>query len=168
MVYCSLQRLDRLLEVQGQNGETLDNATDGFWNAQAPITSYAQSTVLNDRHRVTVAEINAGHELLPAITGRAYRIVSVTAIAYGGAVGTTTTVDILGTQAAGSVKLVAYAQASLTQSTVLNAGDAGAAVLADGASFAVCDAATAITISKTGGDADTATGIDVIITYVIE
>jgi len=155
-------------DIVGQNEESLDNATDGFWNAQAGLTSYAQSVVLNDRHRVTVAEINAGHELLPAITGRAYRIVSVTAIAYGGAVGTTTTVDILGTQAAGSVKIAAFAQASLTQSAVLNAGDAGAAVLADGASFAACDAATAITIGKTGGNLDTATGVDIIITYVIE
>jgi len=144
--------------------------------ATLPPTATAQialehgnfGVVMSARHRVTVAEINAGHEILPAITAHTYRIVSATAIAYGGAVGTTTTVDLLGTQAAGSVKLVAYAQASLTQSTVLNAGDAGAAVQADGASYAACDAATAITVHKTGGDADTATGVDFIITYVIE
>ena len=155
-------------DIELQNGETLDNATDGFINAQAPITSYAQSNLLNDRHRVTVAEINAGHELLPAIAGRAYRIVSVVAVAYGGAVGTTTTVDILGTQGTSSVKLVAYAQASLTRSAVLTSGGTGAAVLADGASYAVCDANSAVTIGKTGSDVDTATGVDIVITYVIE
>lgn len=154
-------------DIVMQYDESLDNATDGFINAQAGLTSYSQSVVLNYRHRVTTAEINAGHEILPAITGRAYRIVSVKAIAYGGAVGATTTVDILGTQAAGSVKLVTFAQGDLTQSNVLIDAVNGT-VLADGASYSACDATTAITISKTGSDVTTATGVDVIITYVLE
>jgi len=122
--------------------------------------------VLNHRHRVTIAEINAGHEVLPAIAGRTYRVIDVVAIAYGGAAGTVTTVDVLGTQAAGGVKLFTFAQADLTQSAVLTLADA--TVQADGASFTACDAASAITIGKTGGDIDTATGVDFIITYVIE
>ena len=151
-----------------QNGETISNATDGeldFSSASLQVNS--QPVVLNTRHRVTTAEINSGHEVLPAITGRAYRVVDVKAIAYGGAVGTTTTVDVLGTQGTGSVKLVTFAQADLIQSAILTIAADGT-VLADGASFAACDAATAITVGKTGGDADTATGVDFIITYVIE
>jgi len=132
------------------------------------VQAYSAGTTLNTRHRVTVAEINAGHEILPAIAGKSYRMIECLAIAYGGAVGTTTTVDLLGTQSAGSVKLVAYAQASLTQSAVLVSGASGAAVQADGASYTACDANTAITVGKTGGDADTATGVDIILTYVIE
>ena len=131
----------------------LGNAADGF--------------VLSKRVRATVAQINAGYTLLPAITGQGYRLVSSKAIAYGGAAGAVTTVDILGTQTT-SVKLVAYAQASLTQSAVLTDGGTGAAVLADGASYAVCDDRAAITVSKTGSDVTTATGIDFILEYVIE
>jgi len=154
-------------DVIFQNGETLDNATDGFLDAEAGLLSYSQSVVLNSRHRVTTAEINSGHEVLPAITGRAYRLISVKAIAYGGAVGATTTVDVLGTQSAGGVKLVTFAQADLVQSAILTDAADGT-VLADGASFAACDAATAITVGKTDSDVTTATGVDFIITYVIE
>jgi len=123
--------------------------------------------VLNTRHRVTTAEVNAGHTLLAALAGYAYRMVGCEAIAIGGAAATVTTVDILGTSSS-SRKLVAFAQASLTQSAVLKAGGTGANVLADGASFTTNDANTAITIGKTGSDLATATHIDVILTYVIE
>jgi len=129
--------------------------------------SAINSVVLSYRDRVTAAEINAGHEILAAITGKSYRIVSVKAIAYGGAVGATTTVDVLGTQSAGSVKLVTFAQADLTQSSVLT-DSADGTVQADGASYTACDATTAITVGKTGSDVTTATGVDFIIQYVIE
>ncbi len=124
--------------------------------------------VLNTRHRVTAAEANAGHELLPAVAGKGYRIINVKALAYGGAAITCTTVDIKGTQAAAVVKLVAFAQASLTQSTVLEMGEVGAAVLANGASFAVCDDNSAITIAVTTNNLAGATGIDVVIDYTLE
>ncbi len=89
-------------------------------------------------------------------------------IAIGGNAATGTTVDILATQAASSVKLVAYAQASLTRSAVLAAGASGATVLADGASYAPNDAGTKITVNKTGSDFVTATAFDVIFDYVLE
>lgn len=124
--------------------------------------------VLNHRHRITISEINLGHELLPAIAGRTYRIIDVVVVAYGGAIGATTTVDILGDQA-GAVKLFTFAQANLTQSTLLTIDSAaGVVILADGASFIPCTANTAITVGKTGADCTVATGVDFIITYVIE
>lgn len=132
-----------------------------------PDSSYAYK-VHSQRFRVTIAQVNAGLTLLPAIAQRKYRMVDCVAIAVGGAAGAVTTVDILGTQATASVKLAAYAQASLTQSAALRAGGAGAAVLADGASFAACDEGTAITIGKTGASVTTATHIDVTLSYVIE
>ncbi len=134
----------------------------------AAASSSASSPILTLRSRVTIANVNAGATLLAALPGYKYRLVSAFAIAYGGAVGALTTVDILGTQSASSVKLVAYAQANLTQSTVLVSGGTGAAVLADGASYAACDANTAITIGKTGSSGTTATGVDVILNYAIE
>lgn len=124
--------------------------------------------VHNQRFRVTIAQVNAGLALLPAIAGKKYRMVQALAIAIGGAVGTLTTVDILGTQATASAKLVAFAQASLTRSAVLTSGGTGAAVLADGASHTPCDTNTGITIGKTGGTGDTATHVDVILSYTIE
>ena len=130
--------------------------------------SYINPKVRNVRTRFTVAQVNAGATVVPAIAGQKLRLVDCTAISVGGAAGAVTTVDILGTQATASVKLVAYAQASLTQSAVLKAGGSGAAVLADGASYAACDTATAITVGKTGAAITTATHIDVNLSYVIE
>lgn len=123
---------------------------------------------MNLRSRVAVGSVNSGATLLAAVAGFKYRLIECLAISVGGAAGAVTTVDILATQAAGSVKLVAYAQASLTQSAVLKAGGTGAAVLSDGASYAQNDVNTAITIGKTGSSVTVATSIDVILTYVLE
>jgi len=130
---------------------------------------YARSAaVQNIRTRFTIAQVNAGATILAAIAGHKYRLVSCTATAYGGAGGATTTVDVGGTQSASGVKLVAYAQASLTQSAVLKDGGTGAAVLADGASYVANDANTAVTIGKTGSSLTVATGVDINLCYVIE
>jgi hypothetical protein len=121
----------------------------------------------NVRRRFTVAEVNAGATLLPAIAAFGYRMVSCKAISIGGAAATVTTVDILGTISTAR-KLVAFAQASLTQSAVLKDGGTGATVLADGASYTRNDANTAITIGITGGSVATATHIDVIFDFAVE
>ncbi|HTE48255.1 MAG TPA: hypothetical protein VK636_23620 [Gemmatimonadaceae bacterium] len=122
----------------------------------------------NIRVRATIAQVNAGLTLLPAVPGFKYRMISARAIAVGGAAGAVTTVDVIGTQAASPAKLAAFAQASLTQSTVLTAGGAGAAVLADGASFVQNDVNTAITLGKTGASVTTATAIDILLSYALE
>lgn len=129
--------------------------------------SSAASAVQALRVRATIAQVNAGLELLPALAGKSYRLVDAGAIAVGGAVGATTTVDLLG-DLGGSRKLVAWAQASLTQSTLLRAGGAGAAILADGASFTANDANTAIRVGKTGADLTTATHVDFQVLYTVE
>lgn len=127
----------------------------------------ATGAVLNVRKRFTIAQVNAGAELVPAVTGKSIRMVSCKAISIGGAAGAVTTVDVLGTLSTGR-KLVAYAQANLTQSTVLVDGGTGGTVLADGASYTANDAGTAITVGKTGSSVTTATHIDVIFSYVLE
>lgn len=120
--------------------------------------------VRNIRTRFTVAQVNAGATILAAVASYKYRLIACKILAVGGAAGAVTTVDILATQSSG-VKLVAYAQASLTQSTVLTDGGSGATVLADGASYVQNDANTAITIGKTGATITTATHFDVNLTY---
>jgi hypothetical protein len=128
----------------------------------------APGTTRSVRTRFTIAQVNAGATLLTAVPGMRYRMVSASAIAVGGAVGATTTVDILGTQSASGVKLVAFAQANLTQNTQLTSGGTGAAILAGGLSYVLNDAGTAITVGVTGSAITTATHVDVIMTYVQE
>jgi hypothetical protein len=120
------------------------------------------------RVRVTLAQLNAGLTLLAAVPGFAYRLISAALIPVGGAVTGATDVRLLGTRAAGSVALIVAAVAGLTQSAIVESGDATSVVLADGASFTPLDANTAITIGKTGGAAATATAVDVLLLYALE
>ena len=167
---------DTIYTAQGAQSQVFQNGCSATFESGSTLTlesgarlvDSANPVVHNVRTRFTIAQVNAGATLLAAISGYKYRMVSCKAISVGGAAGAVTTVDVLGTQSTSSVKLVAYAQASLTQSAVLTAGDSGAAVLADGASFVANDANTAITVGKTGSSVTTATHIDVIFDYTIE
>jgi len=141
-------------------------SSTGLVRLNEAASGVSASGVLALRARVTIAQINAGLELLPALAGKAYRLVDAFAIAVGGAAAAVTTVDLLGTLS-GSRKLVAWAQASLTQSALLRAGGTGAAILADGASFVANDPNTPITVGKTGADVTTATHIDIQICYQV-
>lgn len=118
------------------------------------------------RKRATIAELNAGVEMLPAILGRKYSMVDCHMTAIGGASTAVTTVDVLATLSTAQ-KLMAGAQATMTQSTLVRAGGTGGAVLADGASFIPMDANTAITLGVTGSDITTATHVDVVFFYTI-
>jgi hypothetical protein len=120
------------------------------------------------RVRTTIANVNAGATLLPAVPGLAYRLIYFALIAVGGAVTAATDVRILGTRAAGSVALGVAPVAGLTQSALVESGDAGMTLLADGGSHTALDANTAITIGKTGGAAATATNVDAILVYALE
>jgi hypothetical protein len=120
------------------------------------------------RVRATIAQINAGLTLLPALPGYKYRLTDCTLIAVGGAVTSATAVVINATQAAGSVALISAAVAALTQSTVVKPHTASVTVLADGASFVANDVNTAITIAKTGSSITVATAVDVVLTYAVE
>lgn len=118
--------------------------------------------------RMTIADVNSGaFPILPAIYGWKYRPQFMMMLAEGGAVGAATTVDILGTQAAASVKLAAVAIAALTQNTLVRAGDANFTILAAAASFNDCDPNTAIIASKTGASITTATHIHFFMTYTL-
>jgi predicted RecA/RadA family phage recombinase len=124
--------------------------------------------VMTLRKRCTIAQVNAGVSLLPALPGLKYRMHDAQAIAVGGAVTSVTTIDILATAAAASRKLVAFGQAAMTQSTVVRAGSAGGVVLADGASYTQNDVNTAVTANITGAAITVATNIDFELTYTIE
>ena len=155
--------------VREQGGET-ERVKSGGQIVVEPgghVEDQNGALVHNKRQRFTIAQVNAGAELLPAIAGKSYRMVACAALAVGGAAAAVTTVDVLGTVTTAR-KLVAFAQASLTQSAVLKDGATGADVLADGASYTANDAGTAITVGKTGADVTTASNIDVSFSYTIE
>lgn len=129
----------------------------------------------HQRTRVTIAQINAGFTLLPALPAVKWRIADLQMIAVGAAVTTATDVRLLGTRAAAGVALGIAAVAGLTQSTVLRlgspfatAGTASIVALADGASHTPLDANTAVTVGKTGGTGAGATAVDVLLTYVAD
>jgi hypothetical protein len=127
------------------------------------------SPVRTLRMRVTAAQVNAGHTLLPAMSGQRYRMHDMAMIAVGGNAATAIGVMIQGTQAASVVKLMDGKVAGLTRSTLLRAGTAtNGLILADGASFAPNDVNTAITVIKDGSNLATATHIDVLLTYSLE
>jgi len=128
--------------------------------------------IYSKRTPVTIAQLNAGYTLLAAVTGRKIRMVGCKIISYGGNMAATanaTGVAISATQTAAPVALFTVNLAQLTRSTLNSPGTASTVILADGASFADNDAATAITIAAVGGtDLITATGVEVEITYTIE
>ena len=125
--------------------------------------------MMSIRKRFTIAEINAGATLVAAPgTGYKLSVRDMAMISVGGAVGAATTVDILATRAAASVKLLAVAIIALTQSALVRAGAANATILADGASFTDLDQNTGITVGKTGSAATTATHVDVFCDYVLK
>lgn len=135
------------------------------------VTSYNPDPgcVRQLRSRFTIAQVNAGATVLPALANRKYRVCDLALIAVGGNVGAATGVLVRGTQSASAVTLMDSKTAGLTRSTLLRAGTAtNGLILADGASFVANDTNTAITIIKDGSDITTATHIDVLLTYVVE
>jgi hypothetical protein len=133
-----------------------------------PAASLDSPTIVqNVRVRAAIATVNTGFVLVAAQTGKSIRMISCNAIAFGGAVGALTSVDVSGDDGSAAI-LVSFLQANLTQSTVLKDGGTGATVLADGASYVANTAGVAITAKTVGSAGTTATGIDFIISYAVE
>lgn len=145
------------------NVTAINNAEIGWMSLWAGLDVGRTYSI---RKRFTIAEINAGATLLPALINYKYRMIGAGMISVGGAVGAATTVDILGTRDAVAVKLVAAAIATLTENALVR--DATANILAAGASYTALDSGTAVTVGKTGSTATTATHVDVIFTFAVD
>lgn len=128
--------------------------------------SGADGVVYTFRRRLTIAEVNAGAELCPALPNHQYQLARVLMIAVGGAVTSNTSIEITGTQGGSPVDLASFAQADLVEDAVL--GEADATFLAAGASFVENDEGTSLDIANTGSDITVATHIDVILQYTIK
>jgi len=149
-------------------GGEMTVASGGIVNFESG--SIPVGVALNLRVRATTAQVNAGLEILPELTGYKYRFTDLTMIAIGGAAQTATSVDIVATSGGNAVRPFVAAVAALTQSAVVKPNSANVTVLADGASFVAMDEGTAVYVSKqaAGSNLATATHIDVILTYIIE
>lgn len=151
------------------DGDLVFRDKDGYVKQFLAGAVGAQSgTPQTIRKRVTIAEVNAGVTILPAIAGFGYRMVDAYIVAIGGNVATATGIDLTATLSTAR-KLVAFKTAGMTQSTMLRAGTAtNGVLLADGASFTKNDNNTAVTLIKDGSDVATATHLDISVTFVIE
>lgn len=122
------------------------------------------------RTRYTLAQLNAGQTLLPALPGVKWGLLWGALIAVGGAATAATSVNYAATQAAAAVQLWVVTVAALTRSTMVSMGVVPAAgastLLADGASFALNDVNTAVTLANVGSAMTTLTSIDVFVEYV--
>ena len=132
-------------------------------NRPSLIASQGLQTI---RQRFTIAQVNAGVELLPAVPGRRYSMVSASLMAFGGAATSVTTVDIVGVQTT-PVLLVAGGVAALLEDIMIKDAHTGGVILAAGLSYVPNDADTAITLDITGSDITVATHIDVHFQYTL-
>lgn len=146
------------------------NATAEIY-ASSPIvppTKISFGTQKYLRMRATLAQINAGIILLPALKQVRWRLTDWWMVALGGAATTGTSVNIIGTSAGAAVQLAVTAIAALTRSALVRAGASNAVVLADNGSFVQMDANAPITAINVGTAMTVMTGIDIMINYVAD
>jgi hypothetical protein len=123
------------------------------------------------RQRFLVAQLTTAglaFTSCPALPGVRWRLVDAWMISIGGAVTTSTSINIAGTRAAAAVEALVVAAAALTQSALVRAGAANAVILADGASFTQMDANAALIAHSVGGTPTVATAVDMQIRYVAD
>lgn len=114
--------------------------------------------------RLTLAQVNAGVEVLPAISGKKYRVTYFTFRAIGGAFGGLDSIEL--EDGDGTPVVVASAAvAALTENALLFPHTAN---VTPGAGFLVgTTTGEGINITKTGSAGTTATHLDVVVVYQI-
>ena len=136
-----------------------------FEGGRPTFSEGMDNLTMSSRTRYTIAQVNAGVEMLAGIVGYKYRLVDAAVIAVGGAATTLTSIDISGTQSGSAAVLFSYAQANLTENTMLDRSTAGTTLLAAGASFVQNDAGTGISIKTAGAAGTVVTHVDVVLTF---
>ena len=158
--------VQKFIQAHQHTGVSADTDAADTGDARADGISF------NVRLRVTTSDMNAGKEVLPALSGKRYRIIDCHVIAVGGDMeaSVATGIAICGTQTTPQKLFEVLLEAGV-QSAICRPGDANTNILADGASFVQNDANTAITVrTVTAGNYDliTCTHIDINITYALE
>jgi hypothetical protein len=149
-----------------ENAFVTQNPETEVWSKL--LSNRDSGVVQTARVTLSTAQANAGATLLPAIAGYKYRLIDWTMIAIGGNAATATSVRLRATQATSAVSLAVVAVAALTRSTAVKPNSANVTNLADGAAFAANDANTPIDLDVDNDNLATATGIHVILQFVVE
>lgn len=135
-------------------------------------TEVAFGVAKTTRTRVTLAQLNAGFALLPALPGVRWRLFAAQFIAIGGAAAAGTSANLQGSVAAATTQLWVVTIAALTRSTPIFTGVTPAAgaqtLLADGASFTQQDANAAVNVITVGPAMTTLTNLDVVLDFVAD
>lgn len=134
----------------------MNNLTALINGAQKPLDPISETVVAT----VTLAQLNAGYELVPA-SMQSYRVTDFKVIVNGGAMAALTSVEIE-SSADTPVVVASFAQAQMTEDAVLVPGASGVTL---GAGFAAgLGLDKAINITVTGDPGTTAVSLTVILT----
>jgi hypothetical protein len=130
------------------------------------------------RQRFTVAQLTTAglaFTSCPALPGVRWRMCDLIAVAIGGAVTTSTSINVSGILAGAASELAVIAAARLTRSLInrmgtpfATAGAESITALADGASFFPMDANQPLIAKSVGGTPTVATHVDFILDYVAD
>lgn len=134
----------------------------------------ASGVVLGVARSVTVAEMNAGHTIVPAVAGMKYRLNNVRVTPVGGnaaATAAATGIGVYNEAAGAGAKLAGFLLADLLQNKPVDVMSANTALLAGGASFAPNTANKAISVKATSAgafDLITVVSFHIVLTYTLE
>jgi hypothetical protein len=126
----------------------------------------ATNTVLSEIQTISLAELNAGVTVLPAVAGLRYRIVNFGVMCIGGA-NATEAFQVKGTVS--SVVTVLMSQTAIAQGNLQRFTAAGTQLPAtDGVAYAPLDVNTPVIVDSASGGATGPTSYQLLIDYVLE
>lgn len=150
---------------------TIDNTgalyvTQGSATPGAPVGTITAGGVFSVSASLTLAQVNAGTIILPAVANQTYKVQHVSIQAIGGAAAACTLVEVADT-AASPVVAMSSTVAGLTQNTRVT--EASAATIAVTSAFAptALTAGKGIQVLSTGSACTTATSFNVVVFFTI-
>lgn len=116
---------------------------------------------------LTLAQVNAGYELLPAIPGRRYQIIDWYFKMNGAFTGLTA--FVMRDQASSPNTIVSIAQADMTDNAVFRRGGLGTQTITDAnAAPSNLGVGLGVDLVKTGSDAAGGTAVETVVWYIIQ
>lgn len=139
--------------------------TSGSTAPGSALGTVTAGVVVSTSVNLTLAQVNAGTVIVPAVTGQTYKLQHVVLQALGGNTAGCTLVEVADT-AGSPVVGISAAIAALTQNTIVNEATASGVTVTTIAPTALT-AAKGIQVLKTGSACTTATSFNVIVFYTI-
>jgi hypothetical protein len=139
--------------------------TSGSPAAGAAVGVTTGGIVVSTSASLTLAQVNAGTIILPAVTGQTYKLQHVQMQAVGGSTAGCTLVEVTDT-AASPIVGVSFTVAILTSGAIVNEASGSGVTVTTFAPTALT-ASRGLQIIKTGSACTTATSFNVIVTYTI-